>query len=179
MVRCGMLKDTIRTIPDYPKPGIQFRDITTLLADGAAFTQAVAGLTSPWADARVSTVAAIEARGFIVGAAVAHALGTGFVPIRKRGKLPHTTVSASYALEYGTDTIEMHRDAVRTGERVLLIDDLIATGGTALAAVSLLRSVGAEVIGAGFVIDLPDLGGSAALRNAGIHAHSLVEFPGH
>jgi adenine phosphoribosyltransferase len=172
-----MLKDTIRTIPDYPKPGIQFRDITTLLADGAAFTQAVAELTSPWTDARIST--AIEARGFIVGAAVAHALGTGFVPIRKRGKLPHTTVSVSYALEYGTDTIEMHRDAVRTGERVLLIDDLIATGGTALAAVSLLRSVGAEVIGAGFVIDLPDLGGSAALRNAGIHAHSLVEFPGH
>lgn len=179
MVRCGMLKDTIRTIPDYPKPGIQFRDITTLLADGAAFTQAVAGLTSPWADARIKTVAAIEARGFIVGAAVAHALGTGFVPIRKRGKLPNTTVSASYALEYGTDTIEMHRDAVDPGERVLLIDDLIATGGTALAAVSLLRSVGAEVIGAGFVIDLPDLGGSAALRNAGIHAHSLVEFPGH
>ena len=110
-----MLKDTIRTIPDYPKPGIQFRDITTLLADGTAFTQAVAGLTSPWADARVSTVAAIEARGFIVGAAVAHALGTGFVPIRKRGKLPHTTVGVSYALEYGTDTIEMHCDAVRTG----------------------------------------------------------------
>jgi adenine phosphoribosyltransferase len=112
-----MLKDTIRTIPDYPKPGIQFRDITTLLADGTAFTQAVAELTSPWTDARISTVAAIEARGFIVGAAVAHALGTGFVPIRKRGKLPHTTVSVSYALEYGTDTIEMHRDAVRTGER--------------------------------------------------------------
>jgi adenine phosphoribosyltransferase len=174
-----MLKDSIRTIPDYPRPGIQFRDITTLLADRTAFHQAVAGLMSPWTDACISTVAAIEARGFIAGAAVAHALGAGFVPIRKRGKLPHATVSVSYALEYGTDTIEMHRDAVRVGERVLLIDDLIATGGTALAAVSLLRSVGAEVVGAGFVIDLPDLGGSAALRNAGIHTHSLVEFPGH
>jgi adenine phosphoribosyltransferase len=124
-------------------------------------------------------VAGIEARGFIVGAAVAQALGTGFVPIRKRGKLPGDTVSVSYALEYGTDTIEMHRDAVHAGERVLLIDDLIATGGTALAAVSLLRSVEAEVIGAGFVIDLPDLGGAAALRDTGILVHSLVEFPGH
>jgi len=174
-----MLKDTIRTIPDYPKPGILFRDITTLLADGAAFTEAVAALSSPWREARASKVAGIEARGFIVGAAVAHALGTGFVPIRKRGKLPHATVSASYALEYGTDTIEMHRDAVDPGERVLLIDDLIATGGTALAAASLLRSVGAEVIGAGFVIDLPDLGGAAALRSTGLHVHALVDFPGH
>jgi len=174
-----MLKDTIRTIPDYPKPGILFRDITTLLADGAAFTEAVAELSSPWRESRVSKVAGIEARGFIVGAAVAHALGTGFVPIRKRGKLPHATVSASYALEYGTDTIEMHRDAVHPGERVLLIDDLIATGGTALAAASLLRSVGAEVIGAGFVIDLPDLGGAAALRSTGLHVHALVDFPGH
>jgi len=174
-----MLKDTIRTIPDYPKPGILFRDITTLLADGAAFTEAVAALSSPWREARVSKVAGIEARGFIVGAAVAHALGTGFVPIRKRGKLPHATVSASYALEYGTDTIEMHRDAVHPGERVLLIDDLIATGGTALAAASLLRSVGAEVIGAGFVIDLPDLGGAAALRSTGLHVYALVDFPGH
>ena len=173
------IKSKIRTVPHYPKQGIMFRDITTLLADGAAFNQAVAQLTSPWTDARVGKVAGIEARGFIVGAAVAQALGTGFVPIRKRGKLPGDTVSVSYALEYGTDTIEMHRDAVHAGERVLLIDDLIATGGTALAAVSLLRSVEAEVIGAGFVIDLPDLGGAAALRDTGILVHSLVEFPGH
>ena len=174
-----MLKDTIRTIPNYPKPGILFRDITTLLADGAAFKQAVVELASPWTDAHIGKVVGIEARGFIVGAAVAHALGTGFVPIRKRGKLPSDTVSVSYALEYGTDTIEMHRDAIHAGEPVLLIDDLIATGGTALAAVSLLQSLKAEVVGAGFVIDLPDLGGAAALRDTGIHVHSLVEFPGH
>jgi adenine phosphoribosyltransferase len=174
-----MLKDTIRTIPDYPKVGILFRDITTLLADGAAFKQAVMQLASRWNDARIGKVAGIEARGFIIGAAVAHALGTGFVPIRKRGKLPSDTVSINYALEYGTDTIEMHRDAVHSGERILLIDDLIATGGTARAAVSLLRSVEAEVVGAGFVIDLPDLGGAAALRDTGILVHSLVEFPGH
>jgi len=174
-----MLKDIIRTIPDYPKSGILFRDITTLLADGAAFKHAVAELTSPWVDARISKVVGIEARGFIVGAAVAHALGTGFVPIRKRGKLPYDTISVNYALEYGSDTIEMHRDAVHAGERVLLIDDLIATGGTALAAVSLLRSLEAEVIGAGFVIDLPDLGGASALRGVGVTVRSLVEFPGH
>ena len=168
----------IRTIPDFPKPGILFRDITTLLLDPAGFARAVERIVEA-VDGPVDLVAGIEARGFLFAAPVALALGAGTLLVRKDGKLPGATVAEDYALEYGTDRIAIHADAVAPGARVLLIDDLIATGGTALAAVSLLRSVGAEVIGAGFVIDLPDLGGSAALRNAGIHAHSLVQFPGH
>ncbi|MFO0509321.1 MAG: adenine phosphoribosyltransferase [Gammaproteobacteria bacterium] len=175
-----MLEHSIRTIADHPKPGILFRDITTLLGDPAAFSAAVDALVAPYtAPAGVAKVAGIEARGFILGGAVAHRLGVGFVPVRKKGKLPHETVRISYALEYGTDEIEVHRDAVTRGERVLLVDDLIATGGTAVAAVDLLRSIGAEVVAAAFVIDLPDLGGAARLRAMGLPVQTLVAFPGH
>ena len=175
-----MLEHSIRTIADHPKPGILFRDITTLLGDPAAFSAAVDALVAPYtAPAGVAKVAGIEARGFILGGAVAHRLGAGFVPVRKKGKLPHETVRISYALEYGTDEIEVHRDAVTRGERVLLVDDLIATGGTAVAAVDLLRSIGAEVVAAAFVIDLPDLGGAARLRAMGLPVQTLVAFPGH
>lgn len=174
-----MLEHSIRTIPDHPKPGILFRDITTLLGDPAAFATAVDALVAPYRDVPVAKVAGIEARGFILGGAVAHRLGAGFVPVRKRGKLPHETVRIAYALEYGSDEIEVHRDAVAPGERVLLVDDLIATGGTAVAAVELLRAIGAEVVAAAFVIDLPDLGGAARLRDMGLPVQTLVAFPGH
>lgn len=174
-----MLRDAIRTIPDYPKPGIQFRDITTLLGDARAFRDAVDALVQPWAGARVDKVAGIEARGFILGGAVAHQLAAGFVPVRKRGKLPHETVRIAYSLEYGIDEMEIHKDAVAPGERVILVDDLIATGGTAAAAVSLLRSLGAEVIAACFVIDLPDLGGTRKIEALGVPVRSLVQFEGH
>ena len=173
------LTEVIRTIPDYPKPGILFRDITTLLGDARAFRRAVDELVQPFAGEKIDKVAGIEARGFILGGAVAHQLSVGFVPLRKRGKLPHTTVAVEYALEYGTDVIEMHLDAVVAGERVLLIDDLIATGGTALAGVELLRGAGAVVVAAAFVIDLPDLGGAERLRAAGVAVSSLVAFDGH
>ena len=174
-----MLEHSIRTIPDHPKPGILFRDITTLLGDPTAFGAAVDALVAPYREGPVAKVAGIEARGFILGGAVAHRLGAGFVPVRKRGKLPHETVRIAYALEYGSDEIEVHRDAVAPGERVLLVDDLIATGGTAVAAVELLRSIGAEVVAAAFVIDLPDLGGAARLCDMGLPVQTLVAFPGH
>ena len=174
-----MLTDAIRTIPDYPKPGILFRDNTTLLGDAVAFREAIDGLAAPFAASRIGKVVGIEARGFILGGAVACQLGAGFVPIRKKGKLPHTTVRIAYSLEYGIDEMEMHRDAIGAGERVLLIDDLIATGGTAVAASKLLRSLSADIVAAAFVIDLPDLGGAAALRELGVPVTSLVQFPGH
>jgi len=170
------LQQSIRTIADYPKPGIQFRDITTLLRDSRAFRIAIDALTNPWLGAGVDKVAGIEARGFILGGAVAHSLGAGFIPIRKRGKLPHETVRVAYSLEYGVDEMEMHRDAIRRGEKVLLLDDLIATGGTATAAAQLLREVGAEVIAACFIVDLPDLGGATRLRDAGIEVQALLTF---
>lgn len=173
------LADHIRTIPDYPKPGILFRDITTLLADAHAFAHAVEALAAPLVGAGVAKVAAIEARGFILGGAIAHRLAAGFVPLRKKGKLPHRTRFVEYALEYGTDAMEMHMDAILAGERVLLIDDLVATGGTALAAVRLLAEAGAELVGVGALVDLPDLGGAAKLRALGIPVTALVEFPGH
>ena len=173
------LKESIRSIPDYPKPGIIFRDITTLLSDPSSFRRAVDSLVHPYAGGRIDQVAGIEARGFILGGAVAHQLSSGFVPIRKKGKLPHTTVKIAYALEYGTDEMEIHVDAVKPGDRVLLVDDLIATGGTATAAVNLLRQIGAEVIAACFVIDLPDLGGAQRLRDLGVTVRTLMEFEGH
>jgi len=173
------LANAIRTIPDYPKPGILFRDITTLLADARAFRQAVDELVQPLAGMKVDKVAGIEARGFILGGAVAHQRSAGFVPLRKKGKLPHATRSVEYALEYGVDVLEMHLDAVVAGEQVFLVDDLIATGGTALAAVHLLREAGAEVVGLGAVIDLPELGGAARLRAAGVPVQALVAFEGH
>jgi adenine phosphoribosyltransferase len=170
------LRRSIRTISDYPKPGIQFRDITTLLRDHRAFQLTIDSLSDSWRSAAIGKVAGIEARGFILGGAVAHALGAGFVPIRKRGKLPHETVRVAYSLEYGVDQMEMHKDAIVSGEKVLLIDDLIATGGTATAAAQLLKSAGAALVAASFVIDLPALGGAARLRAAGIEVHSLLEF---
>ena len=173
------LKESIRSIPDYPKPGIVFRDITTLLGDARAFRRAVDALVHPFAGGRIDQVAGIEARGFILGGAVAHQLSSGFVPIRKKGKLPHATVSIAYALEYGTDEMEIHSDAVKPGDRVVLVDDLIATGGTATAAVELLRRIRAEVVAACFVIDLPELGGAAKLRALDVPVWTLLEFEGH
>ena len=173
------LADIIRTIPDYPKPGIMFRDITTLLGNARAFRRAVDELVQPWAGAKIDKVAGIEARGFILGGAVAHQLSAGFVPLRKKGKLPHKTVGVEYALEYGTDTIEMHLDAVVAGESVLLVDDLIATGGTAEGAVKLMRQIGANVVAACFIIDLPDLGGAAKLRAMDVPVRTLMAFDGH
>jgi adenine phosphoribosyltransferase len=173
------LKDAIRSIPDYPKPGLVFRDITTLLGDARAFRRAVDELVHPYAGGRIDQVAGIEARGFILGGAIAHQLSSGFVPIRKKGKLPHTTVSIAYALEYGTDEMEIHSDAVKPGDRVILVDDLIATGGTATAAVELLRRIGAEVVAACFVIDLPELGGADRLRALDLPVRTLIEFDGH
>ena len=174
-----MLRDSIRTIADYPKPGIQFRDITTLLGDARAFRRAVEELVEPWTGSRIDKVAGIEARGFILGGAVAHQLSAGFVPVRKRGKLPHETVRIAYSLEYGVDEMEIHRDAVSPGERVILVDDLIATGGTATAAISLLRMIGAEVVAACFVINLPDLGGAAKIEAMNVPVRTLVAFEGH
>ena len=173
------LRRVIRTIPDYPKPGIMFRDITTLLGDARAFQHAIGELVRPFAEDAPDKVAGIEARGFILGGVVAHQLSAGFVPLRKKGKLPFTTVSLAYSLEYGIDEMEMHTDAIGQGERVILVDDLIATGGTASAAVQLLRQVGADVIEACFVIDLPDLGGSEKLSELGVNVRSLVSFEGH
>jgi adenine phosphoribosyltransferase len=170
------LRQSIRTITDYPKPGIQFRDITTLLRERRALAITLEALISPWRSRGIDKVAGIEARGFILGGAVAHGLAAGFVPIRKRGKLPHETVRVAYSLEYGVDEMEMHRDAIVRGEKVLLIDDLIATGGTATAAAQLLKEAGADMVAACFVIDLPDLGGAAKLRAAGIEVQALLAF---
>ena len=173
------LKAAIRTIPDYPKKGIMFRDITTLLGNARAFRRAVDELVQPWAGSKIDKVAGIEARGFILGGAVAHQVSAGFVPIRKKGKLPHTTVRVAYSLEYGLDEMEMHEDAVGEGDRVVLVDDLIATGGTAEGAVKLLRQMGAEVLAACFIIDLPELGGADKLRKLGVPVRTLVTFEGH
>jgi adenine phosphoribosyltransferase len=173
------LRSAIRTIPDYPKPGIMFRDITTLLGNARAFRRTVDELVQPWAGSKIDKVAGMEARGFILGGAVAHQASAGFVPIRKKGKLPHKRVSIAYSLEYGLDEMEMHEDAVAKGERVILVDDLIATGGTAEGAVKLLRQMGAEVLGACFVIDLPELGGSAKLRALDVPVRTLLTFEGH
>ena len=172
------LYEAVRTIPDYPKPGIQFRDITTLLGNAQAFRRSVDELVQPWAGAKIDKVAGIEARGFILGGAVAHQLSAGFVPIRKKGKLPHETVSIAYSLEYGLDEMEMHRDAVHDGEKVILVDDLIATGGTAEGAVRLLQDIGAEVVAACFIVDLPDLGGKAKVEALGIPVRTLIAFAG-
>ncbi len=173
------LKDAIRTIPDYPKPGIMFRDITTLLADARAFRRAIDELVQPYAGSKVSKVAGIEARGFILGGAVAHQMSAGFIPIRKKGKLPHETVSIAYSLEYGVDEMEMHRDAVVRGEKVILVDDLIATGGTAEAACRLLTQMGAEIVAACFIVDLPELGGARKIEKLGIPVRTLMQFDGH
>ena len=172
------LKALIRTIPGYPKPGILFRDITTLLADPGGFRRAVDLCAGRYAGDRIDKVAGIEARGFILGGAIAHRLGAGFVPIRKKGKLPHVVVGHDYQLEYGSDRVEMHLDAISPGDRVLLVDDLIATGGTAEAAVRLIEMVRGSVVECCFVIDLPDLGGRQRLERRGHDVFTLVEFEG-
>ncbi|MFT5695284.1 MAG: adenine phosphoribosyltransferase [Myxococcota bacterium] len=172
------IADYIRTIPDFPKPGIQFRDITTLLADATGLREAVDQIAAHYKDTDIDCVAGIEARGFIFGTAVAYKMGLGFVPLRKPGKLPGEVVSMTYQLEYGEDRLQLHKDAIEPGAKVLLIDDLIATGGTAEAAAKLIREVGGEVSGCCFVVDLPDLGGMTKLRGMGIDCLALCEFEG-
>lgn len=172
------LQDAIRDIPDYPKPGIMFRDITTLLGNARAFRRSVDELVHPWAGEQMKHVAGIEARGFILGGAMAHQLSCGFIPIRKKGKLPQETVSIAYSLEYGVDEMEMHKDALEPGDSVILVDDLIATGGTAEAAVKLLQQLEANVVAACFVIDLPDLGGRKKIEDLGVPVRTLIEYEG-
>ena len=172
-------KQLIRTIPDYPKPGIMFRDITTLLGNGPGFRAAIGAMAQAFANTGVQAVAGIEARGFILGGAIADRLGCGFVPLRKKGKLPWKTIGEEYTLEYGVDIIEMHADAVHIGQRILLVDDLIATGGTAMAAAKLVQRSGGKIVGASFIVDLPELGGLAKLKDLGVTCHALVAFEGH
>jgi adenine phosphoribosyltransferase len=172
------LKSLIRTIPHYPKQGIMFRDITTLLKDPVGLRMLVDGLAEHYKNQKIDKVAGIEARGFIIGAALAYKLGVGFVPIRKSGKLPAETVGQEYALEYGADRVEIHIDAIEQHEQVLLVDDLIATGGTAEAAVALIRKLGGIVMGCGFVIDLPEIGGMQRLQALGLNTFALCEFEG-
>lgn len=172
------IKSLIRTIPHYPKQGVQFRDITTLLKDPVGFRMVIDAFAQHYANHKIDKIVGIEARGFIIGAALAYKLGVGFVPVRKSGKLPAETIGHDYALEYGADRVEIHTDAVVEGERVLLVDDLIATGGTAETAVALLQKLKADVVGCAFVINLPDLGGSQRLIHAGVVPFSLCEFEG-
>ena len=172
------IKSRIRTIPDYPRPGIMFRDITTLLKDAFGFRKVVDELVQPYAGRRIDKVAGIEARGFIIGGAVAHQLSTGFITVRKKGKLPWETIGQDYELEYGTDRVEIHTDAIDEGEHVLLVDDLIATGGTAAATIQLIRAAGGEVMGSAFVVDLPDLGGRKRIEKLGVEVLTLCEFEG-
>jgi adenine phosphoribosyltransferase len=173
------VKDYIRTIPDFPSPGIMFRDVTTLFGDPRGFRMAMDQLLHPWAGLRIDKVAGLEARGFILGGAVAHQLSAGFVPMRKKGKLPGRTLEQAYKLEYGTAVLEVHDDAIKPGEKVLLVDDLLATGGTALAGLTLIEKLGGQTLGCAFVIDLPDLGGRNVLETAGHQVHALCAFEGH
>ncbi len=172
------IKSKIRTVPHYPKQGIMFRDITTLLKDPAAFRTTVDELAQRYAKVKIDKIAGIESRGFILGAPLAYALGKGFVPIRKKGKLPAETIGHDYELEYGTDRIEIHTDAIAKGEKVLLVDDLIATGGTAEAACKLIEKIGGEIVECAFLLDLPDIGGRARLEKHGHKVFALCEFEG-
>ncbi len=172
------IKDYIRTIPDFPHKGIMFRDVTTLFADARGFRTAIDQLLFPYAGERIDKVAGLEARGFILGGAIAHQLSVGFVPIRKKGKLPGSTIEQEYKLEYGEAVMEMHDDVLQPGERILLVDDLLATGGTAEAGIRLIERAGAEVVGCAFIIDLPDLGGAARLKKLGMKVHALCAFEG-
>ena len=173
------IKALIRTVPDFPKPGVLFRDITTLLKDADGFNAVVEKLAAPYRERAIDKIAGIESRGFIIGAALAYELNVGFVPVRKSGKLPAENFGHDYELEYGADRLEIHRDAIQRGERVLLVDDLIATGGTAEGAIKLLRQVGAEVLAACFIIDLPELGGAEKLRKLNVPVRTLISFAGH
>ena len=175
------LRDHIRTVPDWPAPGVQFRDITPLLQDAKVFRVLIDAFVHRYMDPdmRPDVVAGLDARGFILGAVVAYELNVGFVPIRKKGKLPFTTVEETYELEYGSATVELHTDAVKSGDRVLLIDDLIATGGTMMAGKKLLETLGAQVMEGAAIVDLPELGGSQRLRDGGLALYTLVDFAGH
>ncbi len=168
------LAKVIRNVPDFPIPGILFRDITTLLQDPAAFHRAVDAMIEPFRSAGVEVVAGVESRGFIFATPVAYALSAGFVPVRKLGRLPAESIRVEYALEYGTNTLEMHRDAIRPGQRVLVVDDLLATGGTALAAIDLIKQLGGEIVGAAFLVELVDLGGRQKLGAENVH--SVVRY---
>ena len=178
MPRNRTVKDYIRTIVDFPHEGIMFRDVTTLFADARGFRMAIDQMLHPWAGERIDKVAGLEARGFILGGAVAHQLSVGFVPIRKKGKLPGTTISQEYQLEYGEAIMEIHDDAIEAGEKVLLVDDLLATGGTAEAGIRLIERLGGEIVGCAFVVDLPDLGGRKKLEAMGMDVHALCAFEG-
>jgi adenine phosphoribosyltransferase len=172
------VRDYIRTIADFPHEGILFRDVTTLFADARGFRMAIDQLLHPWAGTRIDKVVGLEARGFILGGAIAHQLSVGFVPIRKKGKLPGQTISQSYKLEYGEAIMEIHEDALQPGERVLIVDDLLATGGTCEAGIKLVERLGAQVVGCTFVVDLPELGGRTLLQRLGMDVHVLCEFEG-
>ena len=178
MIATKTVKDYIRTIVDFPHEGIMFRDVTTLFADPRGFRMAIDQMLHPYAGQRIDKVVGLEARGFIIGGAIAHQLGTGFVPIRKKGKLPGTTISQEYTLEYGEAIVEIHDDAITPGETVLVIDDLLATGGTAEAGIKLLERLGATIVGCAFIIDLPELGGCEKLTQMGMEVHALCEFEG-
>ncbi|MGP1355898.1 adenine phosphoribosyltransferase, partial [Roseicyclus sp.] len=178
MLDTKSVQDYIRTIPDFPHEGILFRDVTTLFQDPRGFRLAVDQLLAPFVGSRIDLVAGLEARGFILGGAVAHQLSKGFVPIRKKGKLPAATIEQDYALEYGRATVEMHDDAVQAGQKVLLVDDLLATGGTAEAGIRLIERLGGEVVGCAFVVDLPDLGGRRKLEDMGMAVHAICAYEG-
>ncbi|KIN73370.1 adenine phosphoribosyltransferase [Sulfitobacter guttiformis] len=171
--------DYIRTIPDFPHEGIMFRDVTTLFADPRGFRMAIDQMLHPYAGMRIDKVVGLEARGFIMGGAIAHQLSIGFVPIRKKGKLPGKTLSQDYKLEYGEATMEIHTDAIQPGEKVLVVDDLLATGGTAEAGIKLLEKLGAEIVSTSFIIDLPELGGRKRLEAMGMDVQALCAFDGH
>ncbi len=172
------VKDYIRTIPDFPHKGIMFRDVTTLFADARGFRMTIDQLLHPYAGVRIDKVVGLEARGFIIGGAIAHQLSTGFIPIRKQGKLPGKTLKQAYKLEYGEAVMEIHDDAIAPGEKVLIVDDLLATGGTAEAGVRLVERLGGDIVGCAFIIDLPDLGGHRLLKSLGMDVHVLCEFSG-
>lgn len=173
------LKNYIRTIPDFPEPGIMFRDVTTLFENHKAFANMIEEFKNSWSEKEINYVAGIDARGFILGGALAYSLGAGFIPVRKKGKLPSKTIHQEYKLEYGTATLELHEDAFPAGSKILLIDDLIATGGTALAALSLLKKLDSEIVGAAFLVNLPDLMGASKLSSEGVEVRSICTFEGH
>ncbi|GGE51628.1 adenine phosphoribosyltransferase [Actibacterium pelagium] len=178
MTRSNSVKDYIRTIVDFPHEGIMFRDVTTLFADPRGFRMAIDQLLHPYAGLQIDKVVGLEARGFILGGAIAHQLTVGFVPVRKKGKLPGTTISEEYQLEYGEAVVEIHDDAIQPGERILIVDDLLATGGTAEAGIKLVERLGGEIVGCAFVVDLPELGGRKHIEALGMDVHALCAFDG-